>query len=524
MKQAIIVVVAALALVVGGTFFVLTRDDMPNLLPELGPPVTAGPNAARPDAVVVSGRVVPLNSAELGFPTRGVVPEGAVSEVLVKEGDHVEQGAVLARIDARDLELGVEEAKAELAHAQALYDKLKAGATPLQVQQAQAQVAEAQAKARAAAAEVLPQDFAAAQAELDAARALVAQAQSGPNPSRLRAAQSDLEQARTKLQTERDRLSADKTKAQLLMEQAANNLRTRQDAYSRIHWENLGRGTDADQQNLDREAAALREMQDAEKALEQARVGYEQAQQAEVGGVAAAEAAVNGAQAALDELTSDADPASLAAARARLAHAEANMARLQGDQESGALAVATVEEQHAQSALELLSAGPDKLDLAAAAAQVQLAEIALKRSQLALELAALRAPFAGTIVNVNLKVGELPDATAPAFVVADLSAWQVVADDLSELDAVRVDTGTPVTVVFDALPGLELPGKLQRVAAIGTENFETRGATYMAYITLDRQDSRLRWNMSATVTTAPPAGNASGASPSTKSVAFEPGR
>ena len=78
--------------------------------------------------------------------------------------------------------------------------------------------------------------------------------------------------------------------------------------------------------------------------------------------------------------------------------------------------------------------------------------------------------------------------------------------------------------LFDALPGLELPGKLQRVAAIGTENFETRGATYMAYITLDRQDSRLRWNMSATVTTAPPAGNASGASPSTISAAFEPGR
>jgi HlyD family secretion protein len=499
MKQAMIVVVAALVLVGGGTLFVLSSEQLPNLLPEVGPPIASAPNAAPSDMVVITGRVIPLNSVELNFPARGIVPEGAVSEVLVKEGDQIEQGAVLARIDARDQELRVEEANAALAQAKAGYDKLKAGATPLQIQQAQAQVAQAQAKARAATDNVLPQDIAAAQADLDAARAVLAQAQAGPNSTKLRAAQAAIDQARARLRSERDRLSADKTKAQLQMDLAANDLRTRQDTYSRIHWENQGRGPDADQQDIDREAAALREMQDAEKALEQARIGYEQAHQAEISGTAAAEAAVVTAQAALDELGSESDPAALSTARARLAQAEANMARLQGDQHSGALAAAAAEEQQAQATLDLLNTGPGELDLAGAAAQVQLAEIALKRSQLALDLTAVRAPFAGTIVKVDLKVGQLPNATAPAIVLADLSSWQVVAEDLSEIDVVRVEAGTPVTVVFDALPGTELPGKLQHVAIIGTENIETLGTSYTAHVILDQQDSRLRWNMSASV-------------------------
>lgn len=61
----------------------------------------------------------------------------------------------------------------------------------------------------------------------------------------------------------------------------------------------------------------------------------------------------------------------------------------------------------AQAALDELTTGPRDVDLAGRAAQVRLAQAQLKQSELALELAALRAPIAGTIVKVSIKVGEI---------------------------------------------------------------------------------------------------------------------
>jgi HlyD family secretion protein len=509
MKQAIVVVLAALVLLAGGTLFVLSRGGVPAAAPEDAPPPLALLGEGDGEVVMARARAVPLNSVALNFPTKSLVPEGIVSEILVEEGDRVEQGALLAQMDRRDLDLRVEEAQAVLAQAKATYDQIAAGATPQEIERARAQVAQAQAKAREAAGDVTPQDVAAAQAELAAARAALAQAQAGPKSTRVRAAQASVDQARARLQADRDRLSADKTNAQLAMEQAANDLRTRQDTYSRVHWENQGRGEGLDQQNIDREAAALREMQDAEKALEQARIAYEQARQAEVNGVAAAEAAVKNAQAALDELLAGSESSAIAAARAQVAQAEADLTRLGGDQHASALAAVEAEQRSAQATVDMLAAGPREVDLAVAAARIQQAEAALKRSRLALDMAALHAPFAGTVVQLNLKVGEIPNASAPAVILADLSGWQLVADNLAEIDVVRVDEGDPVAIVFDALPGIEMPGRLVRVAALGQESADTRGATYTAYIALDEQDSRLRWNMSAAVSIKPNATSAS---------------
>jgi HlyD family secretion protein len=498
MKQTIVIIVAALVLVAGGTLIVLSSEQMPNLLPEAVP---AGQPTGLPNSVTTRGKVVPLTSVALSFPGKGL--EEIVSEVLVKEGDHVEAGAVLAALDKRDLELGVEEARAVLAQAQANYDRLIAGATPQEIEQARIQLAQAQAKVHELASNVLPQDIVAAQAELDAARAALAQAQAGPKSSSVQAAQAALDQARARLQSERDRLSAEKTKAQLTMEQAANDLRTRQDTYSRIHWENQAQGSDIDQQSLDREAAALRDMQDAATALEQARIAYEQARQAEISGVAAAEAAVKNAEAALADLTAGVEPDAIAAARARLAQAEANMARLYGDQDAGALAAAAAEQQHAQAVLDILTNGPREIDLASAAAQVQQAEVALKRSQLALDLAVLRAPISGTIVEINIKVGEVPSINGPALVLADLSNWRIEVDELNEQSIVTIREGDPAMIRFDALPNLELPGRVSYVKAMGQSDLDTLDTHYTAIVLLDQQDQRLRWNMSATVTIEP---------------------
>jgi len=81
--------------------------------------------------------------------------------------------------------------------------------------------------------------------------------------------------------------------------------------------------------------------------------------------------------------------------------------------------------------------------------------------------------------------------------VADLAAWQIETTDLTELNVVRVGAGSPVTMTFDALPGLELSGTVSRIRALG-EN-KQGDITYVVTITPDQQDERLRWNMTAAV-------------------------
>lgn len=104
-------------------------------------------------------KVVPLRSAELRFPSRGIVPESSVAEVLIQEGDAVTQGTPLLRLDARDLQLGVEEAEAALNRARTVYEKLRADAdvtrlqTEIQTANARTDASVAQQRAEADAAD-----------------------------------------------------------------------------------------------------------------------------------------------------------------------------------------------------------------------------------------------------------------------------------------------------------------------------------------------------------------------------------
>ncbi|HWQ16147.1 MAG TPA: HlyD family efflux transporter periplasmic adaptor subunit [Roseiflexaceae bacterium] len=498
MKQ-VAVGILVLVLAAVGTLALFAREA-PAFVEPSG---STRPQLSQATLVQARGRVVPSQSATLSFPSRGMVPEVFVAEVLVKPGDTVQQGDVLARLDTRDLKLRVEAARAVLEQAQREYDRLLAGPTPEEVAVAQAQLAQAQAHARAVHGSVTAEDVAAAQADLERSRTDLSVLETNTRSARLRAAQAALALAQARLQAQRDKLSAEKTSAQLRMEQAANDLRNRQDAYSRVVWENQARGDKVDQQHKDLEAAALRAVQDAEKALQEATVKYEQAKQAEIAGVAAAEAEVSSAQAALDALLANADAGEAATARAEMAQAVANLSRLQGEQRAGTLDAAAAEEAIAQAKLQLLMAPPRAEDVAIAQARVREAEIALQREEVIMELAELRAPFAGTVVKVNLNVGEVPTSGAPGIILADLSSWLIETEDLTEQSVVQVREGDPVVLTFDAIPGLTLPGKVTRVDIRGQSGPENRYATYTVVITPDRLDKRLRWNLSAAVRIEP---------------------
>ena len=56
-------------------------------------------------------------------------------------------------------------------------------------------------------------------------------------------------------------------------------------------------------------------------------------------------------------------------------------------------------------------------------------------------------------------------------------------------------------ITVDALPGVEIPGKVTRIRAYG-ENRQG-DIVYMVVVKPDRQDERLRWNMTASVSIKP---------------------
>jgi HlyD family secretion protein len=159
--------------------------------------------------------------------------------------------------------------------------------------------------------------------------------------------------------------------------------------------------------------------------------------------------------------------------------------------------------REAQANLEQLAAPARDVDLAAALARVELAEVALRQAERDMEKATLRAPFAGTVGEVNLNLGESasPNGARAAVVLADTSAWRIETTDLSERDVVRIAIGDPVTLTFEAIPDLSLPGTVTSIKPLGTDSFGD--ITYTVVVTPDEWDDRLRWQMSAIVTVEP---------------------
>jgi HlyD family secretion protein len=79
---------------------------------------------------------------------------GRIVQLTVKEGDRVEPGAVIMKLDTRDAELAIDRAKAERSHAEAQLKLLRAGARREDINQAQAEAQSARDNLDAARAEL----------------------------------------------------------------------------------------------------------------------------------------------------------------------------------------------------------------------------------------------------------------------------------------------------------------------------------------------------------------------------------
>ncbi|MBP2659985.1 MAG: efflux transporter, family, subunit [Firmicutes bacterium] len=122
-------------------------------------------------------------------------------------------------------------------------------------------------------------------------------------------------------------------------------------------------------------------------------------------------------------------------------------------------------------------------------------------SQRVLDKTEIRAPIDGTVVFLDVKVGEHAAAGKVLVRIADESGWEVRSDDLTELAVAKVKMGDAVNLTFDGIPGVDIPGKVKFIRSYGEKK---RGdMTYTVFIAPEQWDGRLRWNMTAQIAITP---------------------
>jgi HlyD family secretion protein len=154
--------------------------------------------------------------------------------------------------------------------------------------------------------------------------------------------------------------------------------------------------------------------------------------------------------------------------------------------------------KNAQEEFDNLTAGENAEQMAVSRAQFESALASLNAARAALDNSQLRAPFAATVLSLDLSVGETVNAGMPVAFLGDLGRWRVETKDLAEIDVANASIGDKVTVKLDAFPDEEFTGTVTEINPVGREYLGDM--TYKTTITLDESDPRFRWNMTATVT------------------------
>jgi HlyD family secretion protein len=355
-----------------------------------GNAATATPVASA-NTVIAEGHLAPSRNQYLAFQANG-----KVAQILVKKGDQVKQGQVLASLsDRQPAQAALTAAQLALTSAQQAFDTLNRTAV---LAHAQAWQAYMDAQKTSAAAQLAwdQLDQSAIQTSIDNA-------------------QSDV----TSRKTDLDNAQADFNKY-------ANLPNTNQ---TRLNYE---------------------------QTLRTAQVNYDQAVQK------------------LEDLTNARDQVHAALLAAQNAGTEA--ARTYQDTQNG----------------------PDSDKLALAQAQLDNANAQVAAAQDALEAYDLKAPFDGTIMDINVTANQMAGPQAWAVAIADTSQWYVDTSDLNELDVVKVSVGQKVDITADALPGVKMTGTVEEIG--NTPVDQGTDVLYTVHILLNNPDARLRWGMTMEVT------------------------
>jgi len=421
-------------IVIAASFFLYSRGNrkVQTATPEgiRTAPVVRGPIESR---ISASGSLVAERAQPLTYST-----SGTVVEVLVKEGDSVTQGQVLARLDTKDLELSLKQAQAAL------------------------QVSEASlVRTRKAPSQ---EEIAAAKAAVEAAKAGLEDLQTGPTEAEVAAAKAAVEAAKANLTDLKAGPSTrDIRLADLAIAQAKNSrwgAQASRDSAKAVPGASQGSKDQAEAQVLN-----------AEIQVEIAQINREKLNESpKASALKSAESQLAQAESALDKLTASPKASSVRSAESQLAQAESSLARL-------------------------LST-PSQEDIAQVEAQVAQARVGVEIAQSRLDDAVLTAPFAGQLADWSLHVGDSVSPATPAGTLADVSRYHIDVS-IDETEISQVAAGQEVLITLDAFPDRELRGQVSKVSLLGSSSQGI--VNYSVRIDLDPTDLPIKPLMTAAV-------------------------
>ena len=359
-----------------------------------------------------AGQLVPASETSAGFDESGIL-----SELLVKVGDKVQAGQVLARLQSgqTDAEISLAQADAQqkvLSAEQALNDLYTSAG------QDAAQALKAIQDAEQALKNLQNSDLQTAQAQqaVTEAQKAVDQAQLAYNNAR----------------TPADQGTIDSYYAELVLAKAKLK-----DAAARF------------------DDYAKKPDDDPEKATEQ--VKYSTALNAYNNALRNYNA-VSGTGSEIEQQLTAAD---LAAAQAKLADAQREYERLKNGATDAEISLAQANLAVAKAQYEALKNKPDAVEIEAAQANLASAQENLNEAEATQTVLELTAPVDGTILSIDASVGENL-GTDNIVTIADLS--QPMLDVyLDETDLDKVVVGYKADVVFDSLPDSTFTGHIVEI-------------------------------------------------------------
>ena len=147
--------------------------------------------------------------------------------------------------------------------------------------------------------------------------------------------------------------------------------------------------------------------------------------------------------------------------------------------------------EESQRAYDRMKDGPD-VD------QLTLLEARLNAAKANAAAFAVTAPFDGTVMDVNVAVGDQVGPETWAIKIADTSAWYVETNDLTELEVVKIALGSKVAISPDALSDATMTGVVESIS----QAFIMQGGDilYKVKIKVDEIDPRMLWGMTVEIT------------------------
>jgi HlyD family secretion protein len=454
--------VAAGLLAVPTTIYIVNSRSQPKVdaIATMTVPVEAQDLTVR---ITSSGTVQPVQRVNLS--PKG---SGRIAELFVEQGDRVEAGQIVARMESRDVEAQLAQAKAREASVRAKLAKIEAGnrsediaSARARLEQAEASLAQVQAGSRVE--------------EVAGARARLQQTQAGLQRLRAGSRVEEVSQARARLAQAQARLADAQTGS---VKQEIAQAQTQIDS-SKAQAELTAQRVERNRPLVEEGALAkdkldelIKENRTAQAKLIESQKRLQQLQESRESQIQQLQAAVQVEQQALKQLQNGTRSEEIAQAEAEVAEAKSKLAQVENGNRPEEIAKAEAAVAEAKSQLAAQENGSRPEEIAQAQAELAEAQAQVRFQEVQLEDTKVRAPFAGVItqryaiqgafVTPATSASEATSATSTSIVA--LAREVEVLAKVPEADISQIKPGQVVEIVADAYPDKVFQGRVKLIA------------------------------------------------------------